>query len=48
MRFLSRAALALIAVTFFVAVAETEARAAETVSSDTVIIRDDVVVDDDL
>jgi len=48
MRFLSRAALALIAVTLFVAVAETEARAAETVSSDTVIIRDDVVVDDDL
>lgn len=48
MRSLSRAALALIAVSFFVALAEAGAHAAETVSSDTVIIREEVVVDDDL
>jgi hypothetical protein len=48
MRFPSSAALTLLAVVFFVALDGSEAHAAETVSSDTVIIREDVVVEDDL
>lgn len=48
MRFLSRASLSLLAIAFFVALDGAAAQAADTVSSDTVIIREDVVVDDDL
>ncbi len=48
MRYLSRAAFALLTLLVVVLGSETPAGAAETVSSDTVIIRESVVIDDDL